>query len=146
MSSAKARALACAEEMASDCLAARARLVARVVSGVYQEELDQHGVTAAQVSILTALVLARQMSPAALSARLRLDKSTISRNLHLMIDHGWISAQGRGRGLVLAPTRRGTALHQAAYPAWQQAQRRTRALLGKAGARELTVLAAALSQ
>jgi DNA-binding MarR family transcriptional regulator len=137
-------ARACAEEVARDCLGSRARLIGRVLSGLYQEQLDPQGLTVAQLNILTALVLARRMTPAALSSRLRLDKSTISRNLRLMIDNGWVLGEGRGRSLMLAPSPEGERLFQAAYPAWRRAQRRTRRLLGPRGMRALQTLAAAL--
>jgi DNA-binding MarR family transcriptional regulator len=127
--------------VARGCLASRVRMLGRVVSALYQEELDPHGLTVGQYNILTALCLAGHMSPVALSARLRLEKSTVSRNLRLMIASGWVHAEGNGRGQKLSPTARGQRVFQAAFPAWQKAQRRTRDLLGAAGTEALSRVA-----
>jgi DNA-binding MarR family transcriptional regulator len=134
-------ARACAEAVARGCLASRVRMLGRVVSALYQEELEPHGLTVGQYNILTALCLAGRMSPVALSARLRLEKSTVSRNLGLMIASGWVHAEGKGRGQQLSPTARGQRLFQAAFPAWQKAQRRTKDLLGAAGVEALSRVA-----
>jgi DNA-binding MarR family transcriptional regulator len=116
-------------------------MLGRVVSALYQEEMDPHGLTVGQYNILTALCLAGQMSPLALAKRLRLEKSTVSRNLRLMIASGWVHAEGSGRGQKLSPTARGQRLFQAAFPAWQKAQRRTKDLLGVAGIEALSRVA-----
>jgi DNA-binding MarR family transcriptional regulator len=127
--------------VAKGCLASRVRMLGRVVSALYQEEMEPHGMTVGQYNILTALCLAGRMSPVALSARLRLEKSTVSRNLSLMIASGLVHAEGKGRGQQLSPTARGQRLFQAAFPAWQKAQRRTRDLLGAAGVEALSRVA-----
>jgi DNA-binding MarR family transcriptional regulator len=127
-------------------MGARVRTLGRVVSGVYQQELDAHGVTVGQFNILTALCLAGYMSPAALSARLRLEKSTVSRNLRLMIDTGWVQAEGQARGQKLSATARGQRLFEAAFPAWQKAQRRVKDLLGADGTEALARLAATVTE
>lgn len=121
-------------------------MLGRVVSGVYQHELDPHGVTVAQFNILTALCLAGHISPAALSTRLRLEKSTVSRNLRLMIDSGWAHVEGQNRGQKVSPTVRGQRLFEAAFPAWQKAQRRVKDLLGAAGTEALAQLAATVAE
>jgi DNA-binding MarR family transcriptional regulator len=145
VSTASVSARSCAEEVARGCLASRVRMLGRVISGLYQEQLDAHGLTVAQFNILTALVLSRGMSPGALSARLRLEKSTISRNLRLMVDNGWARVVGRGRSQQVTPTAEGERLYGAAYPAWVKAQGRTKALLGNAGIKALGVLTDSLA-
>jgi DNA-binding MarR family transcriptional regulator len=138
-------ARACAEAVAKGCLSSRVRLLGRVVTAVYQEELAPHKLTAGQFTIMTALCLAGQMSPALLAKRLRLEKSTVSRNVRLMIEGGLVHAEGQGRGQQLSPTPRGQRLFEAAFPAWQRAQRRTKELLGAAGTEALGRIAASVS-
>jgi DNA-binding MarR family transcriptional regulator len=70
--------------------------------------------------------------------RLNMDKSTLSRNVRLMEDHGWLSVspdQGRSQSLTIES--RGRKLIEKALPLWQGAQERARELLGERGARSI---------
>ena len=132
-------------EVAAECLGSRLRMLARSVSAIYQEMLTPLGLTVAQFNILTALILAERMSPAALSSRLRLEKSTISRNLRLMASNGWVQLQGAGRSLQLTPSAQGRLLYKKAHPSWRKAQQHTSKLLGADGTRAVEVLMTALN-
>ena len=66
-----------------------------------------------------------------LGALLDLDRSTVSRNIALMLRNGWISAAPApdGRSKLLTITRRGEDLLTKALPAWRRSQRQAREFL-----------------
>jgi len=128
--------------MASECLAVRVRRLGRVVTRVYDAALAPHGVTIAQLNLLTAIVAADGARPTDLVRILDVEKSTLSRDLQRMEDLGWIRFDprhsGRGRSISLTPA--GTRLLLEVRPAWEKAQEAARSQLGRgafAGLRKL---------
>jgi len=131
-----------ARRMASECLAVRVRRLGRVVTRVYDAALAPHGVTIAQLNLLTAIVAADGARPTDLVRILDVEKSTLSRDLQRMEDLGWIRfdprQSGRGRSISLTPA--GTRLLLEVRPAWEKAQEAARSQLGRgafAGLRKL---------
>lgn len=125
-----------ADELLRECLAVRVRTLSRTLTRIYDAALRPHGITAAQLNLLVAI---RTLGPAAsgeVAASLSLDISTLSRNARLMERAGWITIDraGRGNGRILALTRAGQRKISEATPAWRQAQKHARALLGDDGA------------
>jgi DNA-binding MarR family transcriptional regulator len=128
--------------MASECLAVRVRRLGRVITRVYDAALAPHGVTIAQLNLLTAIVAADGARPTDLVRILDLEKSTLSRDLQRMEHLGWIRfaprQSGRGRSISLTPA--GTRLLLQIRPAWEKAQETARSQLGRgafAGLRKL---------
>lgn len=115
-----------------DCLAVRIRLIGRTVTGLYDGALERHGVTIAQVNLLAALGKVGPCPPARLGEVLQLERSTVSRNLHLLLKQGWIEAavsDAKGmREVVL--TGAGRAKIESVMPEWRQAQEQAAQLLG----------------
>lgn len=125
-----------AEEMAGSCLMMRARLVSRVVTGMYDDELRPIGIKASQLNLLVAVAQSGPIRRSDLGKLLHLDSSTLTRNLRVMETNGWIeevSEGSDGRGLPVCATAKGEALVTKAAPAWKRAQRRASQLLGSAG-------------
>ena len=81
-----------------------------------------------------AAVAARGPVPASeICRRLRLDKSSLSRDLDRLLERGWVrSTQGAGRARDLEATDGGRALIRTVLPAWEGAQERARRVLGAA--------------
>ena len=128
-----------ARRIAGECLAGRARLISRAVSGIYEEALRPHGITTAQLAILVAVTVQAKPRPGDVADALCLEKSTLSRNLDRMIDHGWLAVVSGddARSQRLRATSNGARLLEKVAPAWQTAQRRARTLLGEKGAATL---------
>src|SRR5262245_47198963 len=85
--------------MASECLAGRLRALNRVVTGIYDTELRPHKVRVSQMNVLVAIAAMAPVRAADVCRRLRLDKSTLSRDLDRLLERGWVRATpGRGRG------------------------------------------------
>ncbi len=128
-----------AQRIASECLAGRARLISRAVSTIYDDALRPHGITTAQMGILVAVSALGQPRSSDVAKTLCLEKSTLSRNLDRMIDHGWLEivSGDDARSQRLRATSKGARLVEKVAPAWQTAQRRARTLLGEKGAATL---------
>jgi DNA-binding MarR family transcriptional regulator len=124
-----------ADEIADRCLAARTRLVSRVITSVYDEALRPVGLTSSQMVILTALAKAGGVQPAELCDILLVDKSTLSRNVDRMEKRGWVTreecADARSHRLLLSE--KGQRVLEEAVPRWRKAQSEAEALLGKGG-------------
>ncbi|GAA3683657.1 MarR family winged helix-turn-helix transcriptional regulator [Nonomuraea antimicrobica] len=123
------------DEIVGDCLAVRVRLIGRALTSLYDSALSGHGLTIAQVNLLAALGKVGPCPPAKLGDVLQLERSTVSRNLNLLLKHGWIevpSSDAKGmREVVL--TRAGQAKIESVMPEWRQAQRQAAQLLGTTG-------------
>jgi len=134
------------ERMASDCIAVRVRLINRVISALYDEALRPFGLRISQANILTAVGFRGEPRPADLCRILRLDKSTLSRDVELMKREGWLKSDppGGGRNQVLRMTPRGEQLLRDAQPAWEQAQARARELLDARGVEAINQIASRL--
>ncbi|MBX3460534.1 MAG: winged helix-turn-helix transcriptional regulator [Planctomycetes bacterium] len=124
-----------AQEVATRCVAARTRMLARVVSGIYDDALRAVGLTAAQMTILTALEHTGGVQPARLCEALKLDKSTLSRNIDRMERNGWIRRAGGkdARSHKIALTEAGRRKFEQALPHWRDAQHQAEELLGGNG-------------
>ena len=115
------------------CACATARRVSRLLTQLYDSHLRPHGLESTQFALLSLLAVAGPTSQAAIGQRFGYDKTTLSRNLKVMREHGWIAvAEGetaRERPCVL--TTEGRARLTAARPAWRRAQAALRASMGE---------------
>ena len=123
------------DQIVSDCLAVRVRLIGRTVTAVYDGALEGHGLTIAQLNLLAALGKAGPCPPSTLGEVLQLERSTVSRNLNLLLRHGWIEAvSSDAKGIrEVALTRAGRAKIDSVMPQWRKAQRQAAKLLGAEG-------------
>jgi DNA-binding MarR family transcriptional regulator len=120
-------------EMAQFCLMNRTRVVARVMTGLFEEELRPLGIKGSQLNLLVYVARFGPLRRGEIGRVLHLDSSTLTRNLRVMIDAEWIEEVpegGDGRGLAIQAAPLGQALLRQAYPRWQRAQARAAKLLG----------------
>lgn len=124
-----------ADEIAQACLASRTRLLGRVITGIYDDALRAVGLTSPQMTILVALEHTGGVQPGALCDALKLDKSTLSRNVDRMERNGWLGkVQGAdARSHTLQLTDAGRRKLQEAIPHWRKAQSEAEETLGKGG-------------
>jgi DNA-binding MarR family transcriptional regulator len=134
------------DQIVSDCLAVRVRLIGRTVTAVYDGALEGHGLTIAQLNLLAALGKAGPCPPSMLGEVLQLERSTVSRNLNLLLRHGWIEAvSSDAKGIrEVALTREGRAKIESVMPQWRKAQRQTAKLLGSEGVTAVREIASGL--
>lgn len=131
------------DEIAGECLAMRVRMLGRAISSLYDRAVGEHGVTIAQVTLLVFIGKAGPCAPSRICRALRMERSTVSRNLEALIACGWLDAvtsdADRVREVSLTPT--GRQLIETVLPDWRTAQREAAALLGDAGVRAVRSLA-----
>jgi DNA-binding MarR family transcriptional regulator len=123
-----------AEEVRDACLGMRVSRLHRVVARVYEQELQTAGLSLPQMEILTVLITAAgPVKQAALAAKLRAERSTVSRNLALMQTRGWVTVSETsptGRAMSVTITGSGTAAFTRASTAWRSAQATAAGILG----------------
>ena len=114
-------------------VAARMRMLNRVVTKLYDDALRPLGIKVSQMNILIAVGKLGLARPADVCQRLHLDVSTLSRNVDRMKGRGWLEvvAEADGRAQPVRLTRQGRRLVEKAAPAWKKAQRQATALLGE---------------
>jgi DNA-binding MarR family transcriptional regulator len=124
-----------AEVVARDCIAVRVRALNRAVTALYDDALRGHGLRVGQLNLLAATACFGTARPSDLCRVLRMEKSTLSRDVEVMRRNGWVevddSGGGRARPLRLTPD--GEALLEAVLPAWREAQVRAKTLIGDDG-------------
>ncbi|MER6679959.1 MarR family winged helix-turn-helix transcriptional regulator [Streptomyces olivaceoviridis] len=134
------------DEIVDGCLAVRIRLIGRALTGLYDGALAGHGLTIAQVNLLAALGKTGPCRPSRLGEVLQLERSTVSRNLTLLLKHGWIealSSDAKGmREVALTPA--GKAKVESVMPEWRKAQREAAELLGATGVDAVHAIASGL--
>jgi len=122
-----------ATDTAANCIALRVRRMSRIVTRVYDDALRGLGITASQYTLLAQLANQDGITAVEIGYTLDIEKSTLSRNLKRLLALGMIEmdppAGRRGRGLHLTP--QGQSTLQNAYPIWQTAQQRAKAVMGE---------------
>jgi DNA-binding MarR family transcriptional regulator len=113
------------------CLCNALRQASRAASRLYDEELRCIGLRTTQYSLLCVLARAGQVRQGDLSGLTSLDETTLTRNLRLLVDAGWIAVRSGDdrREKLVTITKAGTAKLTEAWPAWERAQARMQALL-----------------
>ncbi|MBZ9811014.1 MULTISPECIES: MarR family winged helix-turn-helix transcriptional regulator [unclassified Mesorhizobium] len=122
-----------ASEVTQNCLLTRTRRISRVLTGIYDQELRPFGVNSPQFSLLVLIARLGVTTRAEIGRANHQDRSTLTRNLQLLLSQGWIEeiAQTAGRGRPIELTKAGRDLLGEAVPGWRKAQARATKLLGK---------------
>lgn len=134
-------------EMAHSCLMGRSRLLTRVLTAMYDDELRPFGLKATQLNLLVAVAQLGPIRRVEIGRMIHFDPSTLTRNLQVMLSNGWIEEVADdedGRGLPLQMTLRGMALLEQVAPAWRRAQLKVQKLLGADGSAMLRKMSSAL--
>jgi DNA-binding MarR family transcriptional regulator len=135
-----------ADRMARECIAVRVRLINRVISALYDEALRPFGLRISQANILAAVAHLGSCRPAEVSRILRIEKSTLSRDVELMKQKGWLESDpptgGRNQTIRLTP--QGKKLLGRSQPSWEKAQAKARLLIGEEGEAALRQLSSRL--
>ena len=114
------------------CACATARRVGRVLTQIYDAHLHSSGIESAQFALLSLVASAGSSTQAAIGQRFGYDKTTLSRNLKLLRDRGWIEPAGArsGRERPYVVTAAGLDRLRRARPAWRRAQATLRETMG----------------
>ena len=123
-------------EITENCLLMRTRLISRVFTAIYDEELRPLGIKSPQLVLLAVVSKIEPATRAEIGRYHHQDRSTLTRNLKIMLSEGWveeIQGEVRGRSRPIVLTKPGKDLLRNSAPAWRVAQARTKALLRKNG-------------
>ena len=114
------------------CTNLKLRELSRVVTRHYDAYVAPTGLKNSQYSLLSHVVLLGPLRPSDLAARMKIDASTLTRNLQPLVAAGWVE-QGPGddaRSRSVVATEAGRAKRTEAQRAWKQAQLALNARLG----------------
>ena len=130
-------------EVRNACLLTRTRRISRVMTSIYDEAMRPHGLSSPQFSLLVLIARLDGASRAEIGRANHQDRSTLTRNLALLLNEGWIEEivpkSGRSRPIVV--TEKGKEVLTSAAGAWRLAQVKAKQLLGERGAAEIVGLA-----
>lgn len=118
------------------CIAGRLRMLARVVTGRYNQAFVSEGVTFAQAGLLMHIFAQPGVRQAALSKALQIEKSAMSRDVQLLQKKGWLTDNLRN-GLFL--TDDGKFLAKRCHKIWKVLNQQIHHELGPNAVDGLTV-------
>lgn len=124
----------------SACHCINLRRAANAVTDYYDRAMADVGITVNQYSLLSNIRRIQPCSTAELSRRVRLERTTLVRNLKALHAAGWIqddAAPGNRRSQTRL-TAAGAEIADKAKVRWLQAQAEVEACLGEEGLRALT--------
>jgi DNA-binding MarR family transcriptional regulator len=110
--------------MFTECYCTQFRRSANALTSIYDEALRPVGLKITQLTLLRGLDRLGSATYNEIAAELSLDKTTISRNIKLLIDAGWVEVSSdedaRYKLAKLSPT--GARVLKEAEPYWRAAQ------------------------
>jgi DNA-binding MarR family transcriptional regulator len=116
------------------CTNLKLRQLSRAVTRHYDAYVARTGLKNTQYSLLSHVVLLGPIQPADLARRMKLDASTLTRNLQSLVAQGWVEigpgADARSRSI--SATANGRVKRSEAQRAWKQAQLALNDRLGNA--------------
>lgn len=114
------------------CLALKLRQANRVLTQIYDQDMNGQGIKITQFAMLRAIYYMGEATNRSLQEVLVLDQTTLSRNLKPLIRDGYLQSQpGRDkREKVLQLTDEGKALFKSASKDWRHTQQQLKATLG----------------
>ncbi len=124
------------------CTNLKLRQLGRVVARHYEAYLAEVGLKATQYSLLSGVVKLGPIRPGELARAMKLDASTLTRNLQPLVEHGWVEA-GPGvdaRSRLVSATPAGRDKRAEAQRAWKRAQLALNERLGPARVARLHAL------
>jgi DNA-binding MarR family transcriptional regulator len=127
-----------------DSVLVMARFLSRSVTEIFDEALRPFGISSAQFVLLSMIGQTGSITGAEIARLQHLGRSTLTRNLKLILQEGWVeevSANADGRSRPIALTAAGKELLFNAQPSWLRAQAQAKARLGKEGTMALISIA-----
>ena len=122
--------------IAQECIGVRMRLLNRVVTRIYDDAMRPLGIKTSQLNILVVTARLGLARPAEVCDRLKMDISTVSRNVDRMRARGWIEVvddERDARAHQFRLSAQGRQLLEKVKPAWEKAQTKVKKLLGQSG-------------
>ena len=114
------------------CTNLKLKQASRLVARHYESHVAPTGLRNTQYSLLSYVVKLGPLRAGELAAAMRLDASTLSRNLQPLVDRGLVGVEpgDDARSRIVVATEAGLALRHDAQKAWKRAQRALNQKLG----------------
>jgi DNA-binding MarR family transcriptional regulator len=114
------------------CTNLKLRQLMRRVAQHYDLEVGKTGLKGTQYSLLSHVVKLGPVRPVDLAAAMKVDASTLSRNLRILVDAGWLEQVpgADARSHLVRPTAAGQAKRAEAQRHWRVAQETLNEALG----------------
>lgn len=124
------------------CTNIKLRQLMRRVAQHYDAEVGKIGLKTTQYSLLSYVVKLGPIRPVDLARQMKIDASTLSRNMRPLIDAGWLElgAGADGRSRLVSVTQAGREKRQEAQRRWRVAQEGINHMLGATRVVELHAL------
>ena len=118
----------------SGCTNLRLRQLTRRVTQHYDAELAHAGMKTTQYSLLSYVQALGPMRPGDLAEAIKMDSSTLTRNLKPLSAAGWVQTMpgSDGRSRLVAITEAGRQKRREAQSHWKTAQQKLNHVLGEA--------------
>jgi DNA-binding MarR family transcriptional regulator len=106
------------------CTNLKLKQASRLVARHYEGFVAPTGLKATQYSLLSHIVALGPLRAGELAAAIRVDPSTLSRNLQPLVEHGWAQVKPGpdSRSRIVEATAAGHELRRTAQRAWKRAQ------------------------
>ena len=114
----------CHYDVAQNCLFAKTRTVSRFVTNIYTKALKDIGITPVQYSMFTAIQCLNEANINDLSSALKMDRTTINRNLKPLIREElvYVNESEDKRERIVSITKEGEGIYRKGYANWKKAQ------------------------
>ena len=139
----RARTMKCVNEeypkRPSPCYCLNLRRASRAITQYYDDVLRACGLTTAQLALLRTLETAETATMSTLAKMLRIDRTTLNRNLKPLTEAGYITVQaGRdSRTREIRLTEAGKNAVAEGWKLWEEAQRAVREYMGETDLEQL---------
>ena len=137
-----------ATDILVNCIGGRTLQIARIVSSRFDNHLSAHGLTAQQLTLLCVISSLQPVRPRDILPFLKMEQSTLSRNLDRLVDNGWIEIAADDndqRTKLVTLTGAGVTKIGQAHGAWQAAQRELGEAMGLEGVEQIKAIAQAFN-
>ena len=122
--------------IAEACIGSRVRLLNRVITRIYDDALRPLGITIGQLNIMVVIANRKTARPAEICGVLKIEVSTLSRNIERMRAREWIEIfedPEDARAHQFQLSLQGRDLLTKAFPAWEKAQKMAEEIMGEPG-------------
>lgn len=101
------------------CVGNKLRRLSRIVDGHYRSSLKDYDITENQMTLLFVLHSAGKVDQGFLGKKLILERSSISRNINVLIRNGYVAKNSEYRPQVFL-TQKGKVLVEKLIPLWEE--------------------------
>jgi DNA-binding MarR family transcriptional regulator len=121
------------------CTCGELRKAARAITILYDDAIKSSGLLSTQFGLLQVIYNIDSIRISDLADRLRMDRTTLTRNLSVLEREGLIKiSQGKDlRTRIVAATQKGRSSVAKATPLWNEVQRKVRQKMGESSWHEL---------